>query len=266
MKSERRHELQTNSLAQAMMSPNGFLRTHGPKVLLTIIVALLVALLLHRRYQSNQAELDTGWSYITMAQRSLFQLSQNAGIVSDPIQRANNQRQIVATIDQTINPLLSSDQRMIAAQAYLVRGDLHWTLANLPAAAPTTQPVAAELTPSQNLDKAQEAYDKIIRVYGDLQDVATNARFGLAAIAENRREFDKAKTVYEAIKNDPNVIPSYKTLAEEHLKILPEIQKRLYIGTPLPPAPVAPAAGATTQPGGGFNLNLTPMPDLPAAK
>ena len=247
MKSERRHELQTNSLATAIQGAPQFLRVHGSKVFLGLIIVLLAAIFLYQRTRRNQEQLDAGWSNIAVARTSLARLQVMPRYIESPIQLAAARKQTIEGASAALAPMLGSDNRQIAAEAYLVRGDLNFAIANLPAiAAAATQPaLQIEGDPADHLAKAQEAYDKVLRVYPEEHRIVTNARFGLAAVAENKRDFDGAAKIYQEITNDEKTLPAFKTLAELRLASLDNIRKPIYLAPAVIPATAPTTAPAT---------------------
>lgn len=253
MKSERRHELHTNSLAQALVRTPEFLREHGSKVLLGIIIVLLVVILIHQRTRRNREQLDTGWTSITSARSSIQSIGMLSAQYRNAADVANGRRQLAERATSALTSVTGSDNPQLAAEAYLLRGDLNWTLANLPELpeAATQPTLKLDSSSLEYLNRAEEAYQKVLRVYADQTLSAINARFGLAAIAENRHEWARAKSTYEEIKNDPKTIPSYKTLADLKIAALPLIDTPVYIvpsSQPAVTAPLAPTTAPATAP------------------
>ena len=252
MKSERRHELQTNSLASVLVRTPEFIREHGSKVLLGVIVVLLVAIVIHQRTRSNREQLDSGWNSISTARFAIQRLASLPTQVNSAAEQATVRRQLIETTSSELTRTMDSSNPQIAAESYLLRGDLNWTLANMtdPPEAATQPALKLDGSSEEYLNHAEEAYQKVLRVYADQAMDVANARFGLATIAENRHDWTKAKSIYDEIKNDPNTIPSYKTLADVKLMVLETIQQPVYIlptSQPAAPAqaPAAPAAPAT---------------------
>jgi hypothetical protein len=116
-------------------------------------------------------------------------------------------------------------------------------------------------------DLYQQVYDKSSSESGQ-QLLTINALYGLAAIAECRQEFDKAKGYYEQIAKlaDASSLPAHAALANERIKTLPDLVKvpKLFTKAELPPPPkpeeppapvVTPAAAPPGAPAAG-----TPAP------
>jgi hypothetical protein len=248
MKSERRHELQQNSLASALTHAPEFIRAQGSKVLLVIIILLLGAILLNQRSRAKQETLQAGWGNIATARVGVERLARPSFETGTPAEQFEYRKSLISMITNALNQVLASDDRQLAAEAYLVRGDFNWTLANLPEiAGAATQPSLKLETPANGyLAIAIESYKKVTQSYSDQPSAVTIARFGLAAAAENEHDFAEAGKVYEQVKSDANTLPAYKTLAELKLSELDKISKPVYLAPATQPA--ATAASATTRP------------------
>jgi hypothetical protein len=83
----------------------------------------------------------------------------------------------------------------------------------------------------------------------DAQSVIT-ARFSLAAIAENRAQWDNAREYYQQILSDPRTPAQFKTLAQDDLESLKNLEKPAYLAPPAtvpvlgPLPPVGEPAGS----------------------
>src|SRR5689334_18422217 len=58
MKSERRHDLETNDLAKKIIQAPDYFKTYGGQIALVVIVAVAVALLVNYRIRSKRANLS----------------------------------------------------------------------------------------------------------------------------------------------------------------------------------------------------------------
>src|SRR5690606_3349199 len=124
-----------------------------------------------------------------------------------------------ASLESSALPALDSvindpSQGKLHAQALVTRGDLYWTLANLPPApGAATQPtLRIAKTAAQYLTLAENAYQRASDQKADPISAAV-ARLGLAAIAENRGQWEEARAIYEGLAGDETVLPSLKDQA-----------------------------------------------------
>ena len=129
------------------------------------------------------------------------------------------------------------------ANVYLLRGDLNWDLANFPAIpGADTQPSLDVPNRDGLLEKAAASYGQVLdSTLGANLDDVFYARTGLAAIAENQAQWDKAKLQYQAIIDASNMTAGYKAYAKERIERLPEIQSTVLL---VPPPAVAATTGA----------------------
>lgn len=249
MKSERRHELQTNSLDQFLKRLPELLKVHGSKVLLVVILVLLVMLLLYNRTRRSREQLEAGWTNIAEARMLIERLKRLPQMGLPAELYAEQQKQLFGLASTSLNAILSADNQQLAAEAYVLRGDLNWAIANLsdmPEA--TTRPaLKIEPPPQEAMERAEADYLKVERTYSNLPEVVTLARFGLAAVAENRLEWDRAEEIYQQIQSATDVLPAYKQLAERQLKSLSQIRKGAFLVPSTQPTTAPAAAEATTQ-------------------
>jgi hypothetical protein len=152
-----------------------------------------------------------------------------------------------------------SDDRTLAAEAIVARGDLAWSLATLPQVpGAATQPSLQVRDPKELISNASEAYRSVIEGYPEVKAAVVSARFGLAAIAENQGNWDAAKQQYEQVKSATDERDPYRILAEQRLNVLPKLREPVIMAKPatepvaatmpaIPPLIAAPAKSSTTQ-------------------
>jgi tetratricopeptide (TPR) repeat protein len=253
MKAERRHELQQNSLAGFLENLPIMLRLYADRILLVVVLVLMVIVLIRWRMNVNATHSQQLANDLATAKESVKQLAtinpdgpaeQTVTIRGEKIDEVNQ------AIDNIANNASSVDER-IQAQAMVTKGDLNWTLANSPPLkGAATQPMLQLPKSSDDyLNTAADAYQQVLKSYPNQKDAVLSAEFGLAAIEENRHNWDEATKYYEQIKSS-DVEPMYKDLADARLKVLPDIKTPLLIGTlTTKPAEMTPLVFApATQP------------------
>jgi hypothetical protein len=259
MKAERRHELQTNTLAQFLTDLPLYLRFHANKILVgVIILCLLILLIRHRINTAAEAKSATS-AALQSAERGIAQLKQIDQLQSTDVGRAQERRKIVSeitnAIDQVITNTDESRDAAIRANASLLQADMYWTLATLaPLPGAATQPGLAQQSPADNLKNAENTYQNVLQQYDNLKYDKAAALLGLAAIEENRGNWDKAIDYYNRISADKAIPQLYKDVATSRIKLIPELKTPIYIGTfsatqpTSAPATTQSAGEATTQP------------------
>jgi hypothetical protein len=114
---------------------------------------------------------------------------------------------------------------------------LYWQLATAaPVTAATTRPELAVSPPrEESLTSAETAYNAVLEEAEGPGFAARHrlaARSGLAAVAEEKGEFDAAEIHYQAIVDDPDADDVTVAIAEQRLLLLDELR----VAPPLLPA------------------------------
>lgn len=269
MKAERRHELKTNTLAYQLERLPFTLREHGAKILMVVVGALLVFFLVKHRMDSAHAERTVSAETLSSARTLLHELQDAQSWRMPP---AN----IAATVRDSLDTLTGlTDHPQVAAEALAARGDLNWTLANMSGLnASTTQPLLpVDETRADLIQNAAIAYEEVLSKYPKETLSVVTARIGLAAIAEDKGDWDAATEHYQWIQSNESVPQSFRDLAKLRLDglvvpgqgalpSLAQLRQPIYLATPatqpatlpvesaLPMTPPPATAPASTQPVG----------------
>jgi len=269
MDAERRHELQENELAKLSgKSPNYFTKNLN-LILLLITLGLLVWVVLNYRARAREqnelllseglgsarnmlAQLESSLSQGVMLESNRLRMLEaqrtlaNANVANaqppdmkplfDAQQQNNESRLTMARgIEQSIESVLaSSPSPAQQAVALVTRADLHWHMANLPAGfTSTTRPVEGATTRSSAdyLQLAEDDYRGILKDHADNGTAVMQALFGLAAISENRGEWDKASDWYAKVEADPLAKDFHKKVAVAKRAAIADIRKPVILPT-----------------------------------
>lgn len=263
MKSEHRHELESNSLAGFLHNLPQHLRTHSNKILLVLAGVLLVFAGMRYREnqkieQDNQARqaLANAWETVRIVRDELpLEFLGRPGSAASLAQRRED---LIEQGNQNAQRVLSdSDKSTDAARmasAWLARGELYWALAHLPElpGAATQPSLAPKTSAAEALDIAANAYQTILREFGDQVQPVIAARLGLAAIAETKRDFAGARQQYQSLIDSEQTSRNDKQLAQARLNKLADLEKPLLL---------LPATQPATQP--GFTDTRPNAPGLP---
>ena len=157
------------------------------------------------------------------------------------------QRVYTSATDAVQMVLDAADDPRLLAEARLARGDLNWKLANFPdIPGAATQPALQFPRSRQDLlNTAAESYLNVVEDPAAPPESQRTARLGLAAVYENRREWDKARAEYQKIVNDTSVPKPFKDLAADRLNDLDKVQRPPLIGAPATAENTLPTTGAT---------------------
>src|SRR5437763_4708970 len=177
MKAERRHELQTNTLALWLRwrAPEVWAK-YGTHILLGIILVML-AIVLGRHLLNKPTE------EANRAAESLAQARDQIREISDGNRSIGEARSTLTLIQQAME---QSKRPHVQSEAELALGDYYWALFNSPTPpAAETRPVEVpEDSPEELLNKAEQNYLAAMKDGTGRPYVATRGRFGLAAVAE----------------------------------------------------------------------------------
>jgi tetratricopeptide (TPR) repeat protein len=251
-----------------------YARLYADRVLLVVVLILLVIVIIRWRINANvQREMQVANDLAT-ARGSLERLEQFVPL-GPPDQLASERGQLIGEVTQGIDNVAnnSSDKdTQLRAQALVTRGNLYWTLANLPPiSGAATQPLLAlPKTSDEYLQSAQDSYQQVISSYPNEKDAVIAANFGLGAIDENRHQWADAQRIYEQIENS-DADKMYKDLAGDRIKLLGEMEKPLFFGTltsrpttaesqPLVFAPPTSTESASSLPNGTGAIPLATRP------
>ncbi len=244
MKAERRHELQTNALDHLILVAPDFFKRHGTKLLLVLTLIVLGIVFMQRRRASAEHEAQETSQKLSLVRVYLDRVRTRPGSVypqSDVTLDLVEQAKKLATdvLDNAKDPA-------IKAQAYVALGDCFWAKAHYPG---TNDPDAT----AEAVKKAEAAYTSVLS--GETKDEAlpcTLARFGLAAIAEERgfaaeqahksgeEDWAKARQTYQAIIDDPQADAAHVAEAKFRSELLGKLREPVIIEPATRPAVSAP--------------------------
>lgn len=220
MKAEHRHELKTNDLAKSLITFQDYVKLYGGRVALGIAIVILITVLIIQR--KNRAQTQTAFyrDELATARNIVESLSHTR---SPEAERVPNMLRDVRD---------NASEKVVQAEALVTMGDYAWAMANFndpnATSRPTTRP--GEKSREEYLQDAKAAYQQVLDQFADQPFSVVAARFGLAAIAENERNFDAARAHYDAIKSASNVAKEFKAQADAMIRRLDAIRQPVLIG------------------------------------
>jgi hypothetical protein len=237
MKAQRRQELKANSLLWHIQGlPEQIKKYQSQIALVFLLIALAIVLI---RYRMNAAEQRVYDSQAAMA-LSTEDLTNLRNIDVqwmgqpdlDKIMKAREEA-FSDGLQQADTAFQKAPESMAAmrAQALLHKGDLNFEMANFPelpgaATQPALRPAETEDT---LLNGASDAYSQVITSFADQKFAVAAARLGLAAVDENRGNWDDAKKQYQAIV-DSDADQGFKDLANQRIGLLPQLSQPIMVG------------------------------------
>lgn len=242
MKAQRRQELKSNSLLWTLQGlPEQIKKYQSQIALVMVLIALAIVLVRYRINAAAQRTYDAQQA-MGIATEDLTQLSRLNFYEGDDMEGFAKAREekFADGLQQADTAFQKAPDSMAAmkAQALLYKGDLNFRMANFPALPGSdTRP---SLLPSESQDTllsgATDAYQQVLQTYPDQKFAVVAAHFGLAAIDENKGNWDDAKTQYQAILTG-DAEQAFKDAAKQRIDLLPQLSQ-----------PVTVDLQATTQP------------------
>lgn len=237
MKAQRRHELKTNTLAEAMAHlPDTRMRSIVSTTL-TILIAALVGLLIRYRLNAGEERLERARDNLAVVREEITQIKQMQAQLADPSQPGELFIDITSRLDAVLTD--ANGDALLAAEALVARGDADWTMAGV--AASTTQPSQNQQTPDTLLASAEFAYQQELSTYPQQHFSVSSAHFGLAAIDENRHDWAKARQEYQAVIGDAQAGDVLQDLARGRLASVDQLEHPPVIVAASPPPATQPA-------------------------
>ncbi len=218
MKSERRHELHTNALAEQLNEVLDYFRTRGQFIVYAVVAVVLVVAVVWFWRSTAEARRVEGWQ--TM--KTLL----STGLQDDP-QALDRMEQVAAGY---------SDPQL-RAMAYAQLGKRLMQEAVV-ADEPATQQGYRQ--------RAESAFEAALQAGSGSSTAAAIAQLGLGGIAAGRGDYDAAQKYYEAVGNNPAYEGTpFVSLAAEQITVLEQARNLPPLAATTQPAT---AGAATTQP------------------
>jgi hypothetical protein len=259
------------SLAETQAEPtgwSGFLNKYGNSIATSVLIAAAIILFFRWRTASAEKAHNELANTLQIAQSQVDGLrsgrfAATGGSSADAMKALQqSQTQATSAIEQLIGNTDAGPQ--VRAQAFVLRGDMYWYLANLPPLAGSESEASLRLpeSPDTLLTKSAESYQQVLKdqTFADQHQQINAAHMGLAAIAENKGDWDTAKKEFDAVINDPNAVPVLADAAKAQLAGLTELKTPVYIAPPSGIAATQPVAAVPAPMMGPFLP--TTMPGL----
>lgn len=247
MDTDRRHALERNDLQYFLnVRLPQWLRENSDRALTVLVVVMLIvaAFMWYRRLTAEQiattnSSLAEAWVMVGNLREAASTPLLTPELAKERLQRA---RDAVALADVVID---TSKQPGQQAMALLAKGDVFLTLGSLPPAALAgAEPLSGfeSLDPSTYLVQAEAAFTRVLSDHAQESSAAISALFGLATVAENRRDFAAARSWYDKVESSPLASESDKLLAANRRRLLDQISVAPLLALPPQASPEASPA------------------------
>ncbi len=275
MKAERRHELQDNSLAKVLATPTSASRRFGGMALMVLLAAAVAFLLIRYRINSSREGRRLAAENLSAARNNIRQLGQLEFFPVPAQQKLSYRKQWAADAASSIDQVAGATRDpKLQAEALIARGDLNWALATMPELpGAATQPMLRyDGDRNALLGAAEAAYGEVLTQYADQKPSGVAANLGLAAVAEQLGNWDRASSCYDAVANDATIAAAFRTQARLRLQQLPLYRQPVLLAAattrPQPagsPAAVVPVPGFEREPATTTTRTTAAPPTSPPA-
>jgi len=246
----------------------GFLSRHLNTI--STVILLIVAGVMLVRWRMKVAEnakmligadLSNAQTQIGKLRGGQFPQTQSPADLIKAIQQTENQAS--AGLSSVINST-DADETM-RAEAFVLRGDMYWYLANLPPLPGSGSEPSLRLAESTEtlLGKATDSYQQVLAAFPNQHEQIDTAHLGLAAIAENRGAWDSASKELNDVINDPDAEAVLVTQAKIQLEALTTLKQPVYVVPPTGTATSLPTTMPEKNPQSGSFL--PPGSTIPSA-
>jgi tetratricopeptide (TPR) repeat protein len=257
MKSEERHELKTNELADWLANFPEWAKENTGTIAYVAIVIIIVAVVAYMKYYRPAAAVSREQLEMTQLAGQLEMAKLSAAASKE--QAAQSQEALRSTGDRLsalVDQLSSADSAAFALikRGEALRAELHYRPADF-----ANDPNALKF----QVDKAKTCYQQAFEKAGDDRVLAASAQFGLGLCEEEVGNFEEAQKIYhEIIKNEKYAGTVIVPMARDRAADMSDYKgKFVFVETPKPAQrPVAPAMPM------GPRIQAAPPKPAPAAK
>lgn len=252
MKSQRRHELEHNTLDAELAATWAFLKKHGNRLLTVVLVVLVVVVgwvYWNRRNEARRMDVRMRYDRLLLESRN----------------PSADDEQILAGFRELAS---QEDVGWVAASALLEIGSRHSVQALLAGDAQARQ---------EAIGQARDSFRQVLQRFEQTQPVAAGlARVGLGRLAEGEGDFSAAREHYQAVLDSP-VLEGYPVMdqARDALAQLDRLDSSVQLATTRPAwadaKPVEPPAEdqpatAPARPAPTTQPTTSPVPPPPTTQ
>ncbi len=253
MKSDHRHELKTNELADWIMNLPEW-ADQNRRTLMAAAAVIVVAALIYfvSFYRKNVVVARTQTRLTTLVSQVPQQTMRAASAVS---QNADESYVLVQTEKDLEDFAAKSSNSNMAALALIKRGDALRAELHLRLNEVSHEEVATQIA------KAQASYQQALERKPSNPSLAAAAQYGLGLCEEELGNFDKAAALYREVADKPDYAgTTAQAAAAYRLKTMDDYKSAVAF-QPAPPKPTTPPASALQlQPGAASAPTFGPAP------
>ena len=266
MRAEERHKLKTNELAESLSELPDYLRQHGNKILTGVIIVLVVVLgfFWWRNAQASAREENIARLNDLLAQKMLLQ---RLTVQQAQMEKSNDEQSLPYNaadlsggFKAVAEKAAGSPMALIAMkeQAEALRSQLLYS----------SQPITDEQRKTL-CTQAEGIYEQMKNGFPNSSQALGIANLGLALLAEEQGNWDKAREIYQQMVTDGQTRLAgtmYPVQAQLRLKRIDEISQPIEFPLPsIPPAVPTEPAATSSEPAAAPSEPAAELQSAPAA-
>ena len=233
MKSEHRHQLKTNELAEGIEHLVQWAKQNYKTLIYVGIITVLVIGSFF--WQKRKGNLDAAAEQLELTKILTKIPQEKAGIISAKAKGEDRSIMLIQIADNLDNIAKNTDNNQMAAIAFikeadLLRTELHYRSGNINKDDLTTQ-----------IERAKNSYNQAIEKNAENPSLTAAAKFGLGLCDEELGNFQQAKQTYNDIIENPGfngTVAAHQ--AKQRLEIMDHFQKNLVFKVAKKTAPPEP--------------------------
>jgi hypothetical protein len=270
MKSEERHKLKTNELAESLSKLPSYLAMHGKNLfmgLLILIAVIVGGAMWWRLHQTEQERLGLMLVNLTVEDTQNRQMA----AMRSRDEKAVGSYIITPVIEGLSELVKQSDGSPISMNAMLQEAETkHSELL-------FSNQLMTDEQKNEIYKRMESLYQRVLNEYPNNVMGQGGARMGLGLLAEDQQDFEKAKSLYQQIASEADTRfagTQFPLQAEKRLKLLNDINKPIEFAMAAPEAaepvsgpalpPEAPPAANELKPDVSVEKSPLPVKENPA--
>ena len=253
MKSDHRHELKTNELADWIMNFPEWADKNRTTLIAAAAVIVVAALIYFVSfYRRNVVAAHTQTRLTTL----VAQVPQQTMRAASAMSQNNDESYILVQTEKDLEDFaVKSSNANMAALALLKRGDALRAELHLRLNEVSHEEMATQIA------KAQASYQQALERKPSNPSLAASAQYGLGLCEEELGNFDKAAAIYREVAEKPDYAGTTGQAAAAYRLTIMNDYKTAVVFQPAPPKPVTPPTPTIQlQPGAASAPTMGPAP------
>jgi hypothetical protein len=220
MKSEHRHELKTNELAEWLANLPTWLKENSTSIIATaVIITAVVGFYGWRRYNKNVVQVRESDEFTSLLNSASSEKVQVAARQSQGTDSSHYLIPLAANLKRFAENTSKKNMAALALikEAETLRAELHYRLATV-----------SKQDFTEQINRAKASYTEAVSKASSNPQLTAAAKFGLGLCAEELDDFDQARQIYQEIVSNADFEGTvYVVQAQQRMKYMSDYQKEI---------------------------------------